>query len=93
MQELQGRASRTYLLTNLVRGMEGEDDQEISTTDHNNLADDNTELPSIEDGQKTQVRFANIDDQASSDQDDIYEQLYYANHFSSGMNHINDQDF
>ena len=73
--------------------MEGEDDQEILTTDHNNLADDSTELVSIEHGQETQVKFANIYDQTSSDQDDIYEQLYYANHISSGMNHINDKDF
>ena len=46
--------------------------------------------PAIDEGQEVQARFADIDDQILLEQDDIYEQLQYANHFSSVMNQMND---
>ena len=93
MQELKGGASKTYLLTNLVRGMEGEDDQESLPAESNEPFPGNNDSPSADDGQGTQVRFADIDDHDSSEQDDLHEQLFYANHISSSISHEDEQDF
>ena len=93
MQELKGGASKTYLLENLVRGMEGEDDQESLPAESNEPLTGITDSPSADDNQGTHVRFADIDEHDSSEQDDMYEQLFYANHVSSGMRKENDQDF
>ena len=92
MQELKGGASKTYLLTNLVRDMEGEDDQESFPAESNEPLTGNTDSPSADDDQGIHVRFADIDEHDSFEQDDMYEHLFYANHVSSGTRQENDKD-
>ena len=92
MQELNKGASKTYLLSSLVRGMEG-DDGPTSDLGERSAPVQNNDETNADQFVEPQIRFADTPDASSSDVEDKNEHLFYSNHISASMKDENDAGF